>query len=119
MKNMRTVEKALIGVFLGLTFPTIGFIAGWWATYSFLPDLLIILSALAGLLIGIIVDVICLKKWVNRAYSLDLKVWMAVYLFYAICMYGFFMGVPVFHLAQQDRVLRAAQDHALVLHTRR
>jgi hypothetical protein len=95
---MRLIEKALIGVSLGITFPVIGFIIGWWSTFSFLPDRLILLSALAGLLVGIIVDCIFLKKWVNQAYICDLKFWMAIYLFYSICVFGFFMGVPVFQL---------------------
>ena len=32
------------------------------------------------------------------AHQLDIKLWGVIYLFYSICIFGFFMGVPVFNL---------------------
>jgi hypothetical protein len=92
------LDKLLPGLCLGLIFPILGFLTGWWLTFSFLSDVMTAIAALSGLLIGLLVDLIFLKKWVEKAYVIDLKVWMAVYLFYAIGMFGFFMGVPVFHV---------------------
>lgn len=95
---MRIIEKVLIGTILGAIFPILGFLAGWWGTLAFLPDRLPFLIASVGLLIGILVDVAYLRRWVGSAYSINLKIWMAVYLFYSIGMFGFFMGVPVFNV---------------------
>ena len=96
--NMRIIEKVLIGTILGAIFPILGFLAVWWGTLAFLPDRLPFLIASVGLLIGILVDVAYLRRWVGSAYSINLKIWMAVYLVYAIGVFGFFMGVPVFNV---------------------
>jgi len=96
--NMRIIERVLIGAILGAIFPILGFLAGWWGTLSFMADRLTILIASIGLLIGILVDIACLRRWVDRAYSINVKIWMAVYLFYSIGMFGLFMGVPVFNV---------------------
>jgi hypothetical protein len=98
MTNVRIIEKVLIGVFLGVIFPVLGFLAWWWGTFDFLPDRLTFLMAFVGLLIGILVDIAYLRRWVGNAYSINLKIWMAVYLFYSIAMFGFFMGMPVFNV---------------------
>jgi hypothetical protein len=95
---MKIIEKVLIGIILGAIFPILGFLAVWWGTFAFLPERWIFPLASIGLLIGILVDVAFLRRWVGSAYSIDLKIWMAVYLFYSIGMFGFFMGVPVFNL---------------------
>ena len=95
---MRIIERVLIGAILGAIFPILGFLAGWWGTLSFMADRLTILIASIGLLIGILVDIACLRRWVDRAYSINVKIWMAVYLFYSIGMFGLFMGVPVFNV---------------------
>jgi hypothetical protein len=95
---MRIIEKMLIGIILGAIFPILGFLAVWWGTFAFLPDRLVFLIASIGLFIGILVDAVFLRRWVGSAYSINLKIWMAVYLFYSIGMFGFFMGVPVFNL---------------------
>ena len=96
--NLSLIEKLLFSLVLGAIFPLLGFLAGWWGTFSFLTGGLSILIAVVGLLVGIVVDIVYLKKWVSSAYSLDLKIWMAIYIFYSIGMFGMFMGLPVFNL---------------------
>jgi hypothetical protein len=95
---MRNLENAALGITLGAVPVIACFLAGWWISIPFVPEPRIVLCALAGLLLGIVVDVIFLKGWVRRAYSMKPMVWMAVYVFYSIGMLGFFMGVPVFNL---------------------
>ena len=97
-KNMRTIEKVLIGIILGAIFPITGFIAVWWGIYAFLQNKVPFQMAFVGLLIGILVDLHYLRRWVGGAYSINLKIWMAVYVFYSIGMLGFFMGMPVFNV---------------------
>jgi hypothetical protein len=95
---MRIIERAIIGIVVGAV-PVIGcFLAGWWISLPLAPEAHIKYYALAGLLLGILVDVIFLGRWVKRAYSMGTWLWMLVYLFYAIGMFGFFMGVPIFHV---------------------
>lgn len=96
---MRKIEIAIIGVLFGAVPIIICFLAGWWISIPLVPESWIFLCALAGLLVGVLVDVLFLKTWVRHAYSLKPMVWMIVYLFYSIGMFGFFMGVPVFNVA--------------------
>ncbi len=95
---MRKIETAALGVTLGAMPVIAGFLTGWWASIPFVPESAIWRCALAGLLLGLLIDAIFLRRWVRQAHSLKTWVWMAVYGFYSIMMLGFFMGVPVFNL---------------------
>jgi hypothetical protein len=95
---MRKVELASIGVLFGAAPIIICFLAGWWISIPLVPESRIFLYALAGLLVGILIDLFCLKTWVRHAYSMSPLVWMTLYLFYSVGMFGFFMGVPVFNV---------------------
>jgi hypothetical protein len=96
---MRFIEKALTGIALGSLPPLAGFIAGWWGAYAFLPERSIPPAALSGFIAGLLVDLVFLGRWVSRAYTFRWRVWIAVYIFYTVGLFGFFMGVPVFNLA--------------------
>jgi hypothetical protein len=95
---MRKIENAAIGIIFGAVPVIASFLAGWWISIPFVPESRIFLCALAGLLLGIIMDVIFLRSWIRRVYSMKPWIWMAVYIFYSIGMFGFFMGVPVFNV---------------------
>lgn len=98
MGNMRKLESVVIGLIFG-TIPVIGcFLAGWWLSVVFVPESLIFVGALVGLLTGILLDVIFLKRWLQRAYSLSPIVWVGIYLFYSVGLFGMFMGFPVFNV---------------------
>lgn len=91
-------ERFFIGVLLGAVFPLIGFLAGWWSTSQIFSNTWILAAALGGLALGVNIDLVFLKKWVTAAYEMDLRLWMVIFLFYTICVFGFFMGVPVFNV---------------------
>jgi len=95
---MKTIKKIIMGTILGPIPPILGLLTGWWGGFAWLPENLIGPAALAGLTVGLLVDLFYLKKWVNRAEAISWPVWLAIYLFYSVGMYGFFMGVPVFNL---------------------
>jgi hypothetical protein len=95
---MNKYEKVFLNLVLGMVMPVIGFLAGWWSFCKIASNSVIILAAVSGLAVGLIVDAFFLKKWVDKAYQFNPVVWMAIYLFYSICVFGFFMGVPVFNL---------------------
>ncbi len=96
--DMRPVEKLLFCLVLGAIPPISGFVVAGCGTFALLPEGPFLWTTLFGFLIGILVDVVYLRKWVAGAYSFNLKIWMAVHVFYSIGMLGFFMGVPVFHV---------------------
>jgi hypothetical protein len=96
--TMRRVENAVIGITLGAVPIIACFLVAWWGSIPLVPESRIFQCALAGLLLGILVDVIFLRGWVRRAFSVKTWVWKAVYVFYSIGMFGFFMGVPVFNV---------------------
>lgn len=47
---------------------------------------------------GILFDVLFLKKWVKNVYNLDIRLLIFVYVFFSIVTLGLFMGVPVFNV---------------------
>ncbi len=95
---MQKIETAILGVTLGAVPIIAGFLTGWWASIPFVPESSIWRFALAGLFFGIFVDVLFLRRWVRRAYSMKPWIWMTLYGFYSTGMLGFFMGVPVFNV---------------------
>lgn len=52
----------------------------------------------AGLTAGILTDVLFLKRLIKMTFDLSGWIMIVFYLFYNICIYGFFMGFPVFNL---------------------
>ncbi len=99
--EMGRSESILIGIFIGLACPYLAFVACWWTTASFhfyvcpLPDRVIAATALTGLGLECVLDVIFLRRWVEKFYTASLR-WMFV--FYCVCfVVGFasFMGFPV------------------------
>jgi hypothetical protein len=95
---MRKLETVVIGLIFGAIPVITGALAGWWLIIPFVPESLIFAGMLAGLLVGVLIDVAFLKSWIRRAYSTSPIVWGGVYLFYSVGLFGFFMGVPVFHV---------------------
>jgi hypothetical protein len=92
------VESLFLKIIIGLVAPLFFMLLGWWGSIPFVSEDSIKFFALGGLLLGILLDSIFLRRWVRNACSLP-RIWfMLVYLFYSACLFGFFMGVPVFNL---------------------
>jgi len=99
-EGMKTkLEHFALGLILAPFTPLALFLAAWWGAYALLPENWIPFSALSGLALGILADVFLLKRLLERAHRLGLVFWIAVFLFYTIGVFGFFMGVPVFNAA--------------------
>ena len=96
---MRKIETVIIGLIFGAVPVIAGFLAGWWLSIPFVPEFLVVAGMLVGILAGILIDVAFLKKWIYRAYSLSPIIWVGIYLFYSIGIFGMFMGVPIFNVA--------------------
>jgi hypothetical protein len=95
---MRIIENTALGIVLGAVPAITGFLAGWWISLPLVSESRILQWALAGLLLGFLVDAIFLGGWVRSAYSMRPPAWMAIYGFYSIGLFGMFMGVPVFNV---------------------
>lgn len=52
----------------------------------------------AGLISGLVIDLIFLKGWIQRRFELPLWPMAAIYILYNIFVFGFFMGFPVFNV---------------------
>jgi len=94
---MRKIESLIIGCILGVgpilfCLIMIFFIA---KTAGVLTDTTGPYLALAVLIIGLIIDVIFLKRWVRNAYQFNNKILAAIYIFYSIVALGMCMGVPL------------------------
>jgi hypothetical protein len=90
-------ERFGLGIILAPLTPLALFMGAWWGAYEFLPEKWVPLGALSGLLLGLLADTFLLKRLIDRAHQLNMAVWVAVFLFYSIGVFGFFMGVPVFN----------------------
>lgn len=98
ISNMHRIEIGALGLTIG-SIPIIGgFLAGWWLSIPFVPESQIFLWAMLGLGFGGLIDVVFLRSWLRRAYSIAPLVWISIYLFYSVCFFGFFMGVPIFNM---------------------
>jgi hypothetical protein len=98
MKVLRSFEKILFGLVLGAVPVIFCFLLGWWGSIPFVPEEQISLWAFAGLALGLLVDLLLLRRWLVKAYTLPALAWIGLYLFYSVGLFGFFMGVPVFNL---------------------
>jgi hypothetical protein len=93
------LERFALGLLLAPLAPLAGLMGFWWLSYSILPVKWISIGALTGLFLGILADTFLLKKLLDHAHHLSLVFWVAVLLFYAVGIFGFFMGVPIFNAA--------------------
>ena len=96
---MSKIESAFVALIIGPVVPIALFLFGWWTSLGIIPERLVPVVCLVGLGIGGAVDIAFLKRWVRRAYSWNERLLLAIFLFYSVCVFGFFMGVPVFNLA--------------------
>ena len=91
-------EKVFLLLVFGGVAP-IGFLlCGWWGAYLYAPESLISCFALGGLAFGLLLDGFFLRRWLQMAYRFHPIILVAIYLFYSVGMFGFFMGVPVIYM---------------------
>jgi uncharacterized membrane protein YraQ (UPF0718 family) len=95
---MKQSDKLLFGLFFGASFPVFFGLVSTVIWFMFFQSYDPVWFLIDGLLAGIIIDAIYLKKLINNLFELPLWGCSAFYLFYNIVMYGFFMGLPVFNL---------------------
>lgn len=90
------MERFVSRIVLGTIAPTSLFLLGWWGTLGLLGDSpLIPWAALAGLALGIVLDLTLLRRRLGSLVTLTTASLAAIAVFYAVMIYGFFMGFPV------------------------
>jgi hypothetical protein len=90
------LECTLLYLTLGAIAPLAFFLCAWWGSFLFGAVEHIPFFMLSGLGFGLLVDIFFLSRWVAAAYSFHPFILSAIYLFYSIGLFGFFMGVPAF-----------------------
>jgi hypothetical protein len=95
---MKTFDKIFFGMIFGAVFPIVLFLTGWWSTVGLVQENRIFIFAFSGLALGFALDFFLLKKIMVNLFNLNCFLLTTIYIFYSICIIGFFMGVPVFNL---------------------
>jgi hypothetical protein len=93
------IEHFALGLILAPLAPIAGLLGFWWTSYALLPERWIAFCAISGLALGILADIFILKNMIARAYGFRMIFWGAIFLFYTVGVFGFFMGVPIFNAA--------------------
>jgi hypothetical protein len=98
---MSKLESIIVGLVVGIACPWLTFVACWWAAAAFhlyvlrLPTGVIVTAALAGLGLGCMLDVLFLRRWVEKFYTASLRWMIVVYLGCFVVAFASFMGFPV------------------------
>jgi len=98
---MSKTESTMVGVFLAGICPLLTFVVCWWTAavvQARVPGVsvnAVIVTAMSGLLVGIILDLLFLQRWIRRFYTASL--WLMAAIYGALCLVAvaFFMGLPV------------------------
>jgi hypothetical protein len=98
---MSKTEQIIVGLVAGFLCPFLTFVLFWWTSAALamsrivrLSDRGIAAAALAGLVLGIILDALCLKRWIACFYSTSVKIIVPVYLCCSVIALASFMGLP-------------------------
>ena len=99
-------ERLCIGAFVGLGCLLLATVAAWWSVaalslYTNLPlgDPEIARAALGGLLVGFVLDLLFLRRWVDHAYSMPRTIIATLCVAGSAMACAAFMGMPFGNLA--------------------
>jgi hypothetical protein len=93
-------ERLIFKVLFGMVIPVFCFLFFWWTTLLFTRnEKTIAIVSLSGLCLGLIIDFLIYYFFKPDIFKLSKPILIIIYLFYNAWLFGFFMGVPVFHLA--------------------
>jgi len=98
---MSRAESTIVGLVIGIICPLSLSVLWWWVAAALtiygvfsIPESGIATAAFTGLGLGIALDILGLKNWIARFYSLDVKLTVLAYLFWSVMAVAFFMGLP-------------------------
>jgi hypothetical protein len=97
---MNKIDRIFFDFIFGLVLPIFGFEVAVWITFvNGSSEKTIFISALLAFSAGIIISLLIRFILKPDIYKIPVAALILVYLFYNVCILGFFMGVPVFNLA--------------------
>ena len=91
-------ERLFLLLMIGLLPIIVLFLLGWWGSLAITSEENVKFFAVGGLMLGLLIDILFLRRWVRKAYSLPVGWFVVFYLFYSVCMFGFFMGMPLLNV---------------------
>jgi lysylphosphatidylglycerol synthetase-like protein (DUF2156 family) len=100
-ENMSKPESFVVGLVLAVACPLLTFVAFWWTTAAihmqlpWTPLEAVKASALTGLALGLVLDIVYLKRWIKTFYTANIWILAAIYLGLCAVAVAFFMGLPV------------------------
>jgi hypothetical protein len=101
IQGLSKLEGTIVGVFLAGICPLLTFVACWWTAVLVLWNVpgfsvhAVIVAAISGLAIGIVLDLLLLRKWMGKFYTASLWLMAAVYAALCVVAVAFFMGLPI------------------------
>ena len=95
-------ELFIIGIGLGIFIPMAIFVFFWYLgailkiyNIVYFPESIIPVFALTGLCIGILMDILFLKRLIPQFYHIRTSILIIVYLYCSALAVAFFMGLPI------------------------
>jgi hypothetical protein len=96
--SMRNLDYVFLSIIYTPICPILLMLIGWWTSIRLVPESQVFIFALAGLVLGIVLDILFLKRVLVYGYRLKRGILALIYVFYTIGIFGIFMGVPVFNI---------------------
>ena len=93
---MKYIEKLFSFLIIETLFLVLPFLSFWWIFY--LCSWSVYLGIVIGFLVTIFLNIFFLKKLLNSFYTINYFCLILIHLFFSVCIFGFFMGVPVFNI---------------------
>jgi hypothetical protein len=93
------IEQLFLTVVIGLVPPILFGLAGWRAGRLFASEQSIQYFVLGGFLLGVLLDLLFLRRLARRALRGPLLVPILIYLLYSVGLFVFFTGIPVINAA--------------------
>lgn len=98
MSSDKRLPYYLFRTIFVLVIPFSIFLLSWWISYFFTKDEKVIeLSVIIGMFVGLGTFCVAFVKWKANIYTMPVWLLLIIYLFYSVCVFGFFMGFPLFY----------------------
>ncbi|MGE5455955.1 MAG: hypothetical protein ACM3O4_02450 [Ignavibacteriales bacterium] len=95
-KQIKIFDKLFSILIIETIFFILPFLTFWWSFYLIKWNTFI--GIMIGLLITIVLNIFLFRKIINDFYNINKFLLILIHLFLSICIFGFFMGVPVFNI---------------------
>jgi hypothetical protein len=98
---MSKAESLVVGIVVGTICPLLTFVAFWWTAAAVCTGLagvsinVVIGAALTGLVLGVCLDLVFLRRWARAFYTANLWLMAIVYVGLSVVAVAFLMGLPV------------------------